>query len=194
MHARLRRERRRGRSRKSMTALHMSGRRRRGTRRRVVGVAGSRSPPSKRQNCPVRPRTIPSPGTSSRTTPGSSPPTNGFVGVPVRPPEPAQPPERPGERDVRDRDGAQRLVDARGGRVDRERVALGELVHRQEVVERPHGSIDLPVRVLTQRHLVAAERPEVAHRGPRDASRVDALVPLTCPVVRRPARPRQSSP
>jgi hypothetical protein len=43
-----------------------------------AGRVASRCPPRTRQSWPVSPRTMPSPLTSSSTTPGSSPPTNGF--------------------------------------------------------------------------------------------------------------------
>ena len=96
-----------------------------GRRRRGVAVASEHAPELSRQ-----PENDSLPGHVVEDDAGQLAADERLRRVAVRPPEAAKPPERPSERDVGHRDGSKRLVDAAGGRVDRERVTLGELVRR----------------------------------------------------------------
>ena len=79
--------------------------------------------------------------------------------------------------DVRDRDGSERLIDPARWRSDHHRMALAELVRRQEVVELAHQAT--PHTLIAARAYTSAvfARPSISRFSPFTVSRSPLEVP-----------------
>ena len=98
-------------------------------------------------------------------------------------------PERTRDRDLRERDPADRLVDSLGGRIDRDPMPLRELVLRQELVERSHSTI------FQNAFLTTTSSPRNVHRSqPRTSRRCPSTVVPRSVHSETPRSPETKSP